>query len=321
MTKKTKKAKQKVALVAFGGNALIPRGEEGTQTEQLDNSDKLAEILCGIVQKSYDLILVHGNGPQVGNILIQVEEAVTKVPPYSLDVCVAQSEGSIGYMLEKSLMNAFKRKRIQKDIVSILTEVEVRKEDPAIKNPTKPIGPFYTRYRADYLRMQKGWNMVEDSGRGYRKIVPSPKPLSILKIDVIKNLIQKGYVVIAAGGGGIPVYRDSKGKVHGIEAVIDKDYASGIIAKELDVDLFIILTDIDEVYLNYGKKNQKAVSSMSITQAKNYLSEGHFPPGSMGPKIEAAVDFVAHCHKEVLISSIDKVAEAMKGKAGTLIKK
>ncbi len=321
MAKKSKQAKQKVALVAFGGNALIPRGQEGTQTEQLDNSDKLAEILSRIIQRGYDLILVHGNGPQVGNILIQVEEAVTKVPPYSLDVCVAQSEGSIGYMLEKSLMNAFARKGIQRDIVSILTEVEVHKDDSAIKNPTKPIGPFYTRYRADYLQMQKGWCMVEDSGRGYRKVVPSPKPISILKIDVIKNLIQRGYVVIAAGGGGIPVYRDEKGKIHGIEAVIDKDYAAGIIAKEIGVDLFIILTDIDEVYLNYGKKNQKAVSSMTISQAKKHLKEGQFPPGSMGPKMEAAIDFVTHCHKEVLISSIDKVAEAMKGKAGTFITK
>lgn len=321
MKKQVKKNKQKIALVAFGGNALIPRDQEGTQTEQLENSDKLAEIICGIVQNDYDLILVHGNGPQVGNILIQVEEAVTKVPPYSLDVCVAQSEGSIGYMLEKSLMNTFERKRIRKEIVSILTEVEVQKDDSAITNPTKPIGPFYTRYRAEYLQVQKGWKMVEDSGRGYRKVVPSPKPISILKIDIIKDLIQKGYLVIAAGGGGIPVFRDRKGKIHGIEAVIDKDYAAGIIAKEVGVNLFIILTDIDEVYLNYGTKNQKAIRSMNITQARKYLREGQFPSGSMGPKIEAAVDFVEQSNREVLISSIEKITEAMKGKAGTLIKK
>ncbi len=321
MKKKVKKTKQNIALVAFGGNALIPRDQEGTQTEQLENSDKLAEIICGIVQKGYDLILVHGNGPQVGNILIQVEEAVTKVPPYSLDVCVAQSEGSIGYILEKSLMNTFERKRIRKEIVSILTEVEVQKDDAAIRNPTKPIGPFYTRYRAEYLQAQKGWKMVEDSGRGYRKVVPSPKPISILKIDIIKDLIQKGYLVIAAGGGGIPVFRDRKGKIHGIEAVIDKDYAAGIIAKEVGVDLFIILTDIDEVYLNYGTRNQKAIRSMNVAQARKYLREGQFPSGSMGPKIEAAVDFVAQSSREVLISSIEKISDAMKGKAGTLIKK
>lgn len=321
MSQKRKKNKKKVALVAFGGNALIERGKEGTQREQLDSADKVAEILSGIVQKGYDLILVHGNGPQVGNILIQVEEAVTKVPPYSLDICVAQSEGSIGYILEKSLMNALTRKRIKKEIVSILTEVEVRKDDPAIKNPTKPIGPFYTRYRADYLRMQKKWNMVEDSGRGYRKVVPSPKPIAILKIDIIESLIEKGYIVIAAGGGGIPVFRDQGGQLHGIEAVIDKDYAAGIIAKEIGVDLFIILTDIDNVYLNYRKKNQKAVASMNVALAKKHLSAGQFPPGSMGPKMEAAIDFVEHCQKKVLITSLDKVEKAMKGKAGTFITK
>ncbi len=311
--------KKKIALVAFGGNALIERGKEGTQKEQWDNADKVAQILTGIIQSGHDLILVHGNGPQVGNILIQVEEAVTKVPPYSLDICVAQSEGSIGYILEKALLNAMMKKRIRKEIVSILTEVEVQKDDPAIENPTKPIGPFYTPYRADYLRTQKGWNMVEDSNRGYRKVVPSPKPQKVLKIDVIKSLIKKGYVVIAAGGGGIPVYRDRDGQLHGIEAVIDKDYSAGIIAKQIGVDLFIILTDIDKVCLNYGKKNQKAISSMNVAQAKKYLSEGHFPAGSMGPKIEAAIDFVECCHREVLISSLERVEEAMKGKSGTFI--
>lgn len=313
--------KKKIALIAFGGNALIERGKEGTQQEQLSNADKVSDILFGIIQKGYDLILVHGNGPQVGNILIQIEEAVTKVPPLSLDICVAQTEGSIGYMLEKSLINTFKNKGIKKEVVSILTEIEVRKNDPAIKNPTKPIGPFYTKYRADYLQMQKGWKMIEDSNRGYRKVVPSPKPVAILKMDLIQDLIKKGYVVIAAGGGGIPVYRDRAGKLHGIEAVIDKDYAAGIIAKQIGVDLFIILTDIDEVYLNFGKEDQKPIASMTVAQAKKYLREGQFPPGSMGPKIEAAIDFVEHCRKEVLISSLNKVVEAVKGKCGTFIKK
>ena len=311
--------KRKVALIAFGGNALIERGKEGKQTEQLDNAEKVAEILSDIVEKGYDLVLVHGNGPQVGNILIQVEEAVTKVPPLSLDICVAQSEGSIGYMLEKALINSFRKRGISKDIITILTEVEVRKDDPAIQNPTKPIGPFYTSYRAEYLMMNKGWHMVEDSGRGYRKVVPSPKPVSILKMNIIKNFVDSGHVVIAAGGGGIPVYRDEAGFLHGIEAVIDKDYAAAFIAKELGVDLFVILTDIDNVFINYGKKNQKEVHQLSLKDARKYFSQGQFPPGSMGPKVEAAIDFVEATGREVLITSMRAVREALEGKAGTFI--
>ncbi|MEW5805998.1 MAG: carbamate kinase [Acidobacteriota bacterium] len=310
---------RKIALIAFGGNALIERGKEGTQGEQLENAARVAEILCNIVEKGFDLILVHGNGPQVGNILIQVEEAVTKVPPLSLDVCVAQSEGSIGYMLEKALSNSFRKRGIKKDIVTILTEVEVSKDDPALKNPTKPIGPFYTAYRAEYLMAEKKWTMVEDSGRGYRKVVPSPKPIAILKMDVIKSLITQGYVLIAAGGGGIPVYRDERGFLHGIEAVIDKDYAAALIAKEVGVDLFIILTDIEKVYLNYGKKSQKELSLLTLKEAKRYFQQGQFPPGSMGPKVEAAIDFVETTGKEVLITSISSVKDAIEGKSGTLI--
>ncbi len=311
---------KKLALIAFGGNALIERGKEGKQAEQLENAQKVAEILSDIIEKGFDLILVHGNGPQVGNILIQIEEAVTKVPPLSLDICVAQSEGSIGYMLETALINAFKRRKIDKEVITILTEVEVGKDDPAIKNPTKPIGPFYTSYRAEYLKMNKGWNLIEDSGRGFRKVVPSPKPIAILKMNIIKNLMEAGHVVIAAGGGGIPVYRDRRGFLHGIEAVIDKDYAAALIAKELGVNLFIILTDVDNVFINYGKKNQKEVHQLSLKDAKKYFVQGQFPPGSMGPKVESAIDFVESTGNEVLITSMKALREALEGKAGTFIR-
>ncbi|HEV8375361.1 MAG TPA: carbamate kinase, partial [Candidatus Polarisedimenticolia bacterium] len=213
---------RRLTVVAFGGNALIRRGEEGTQTEQIENSDRLAKRLVPLVERG-PLLLVHGNGPQVGNILIQVEEAVTKVPPVSLDVCVAQSEGSIGYLLARSLVNALEKKRLRNEVVCLMTPVLVDRADPGFRKPTKPIGPFYTRYRAEYLMKRQGWLMVEDSGRGYRKVVASPKPAKILALRAIRECLDQGWVVIAAGGGGIPVWRSEEGRLKGVEAVIDKD--------------------------------------------------------------------------------------------------
>ncbi len=310
---------RRLAVVAFGGNALIRRGEEGTQTEQIENSDRLAARLVPLIQGGYSLVLVHGNGPQVGNILIQVEEAVTKVPPVSLDVCVAQSEGSIGYILARSLTNALAARRIRREVICLVTPVVVERSDPAFRKPSKPIGPFYTRYRAEYLMKRMGWLMVEDSGRGYRKVVASPRPRKIVGLGAVKDIVEQGRVVIAGGGGGIPVFRTDEGRLKGIEAVIDKDHTAGLMAAELDAELFVILTGVDQVYLNFGRPDQIRIERLTASEARRHLEEGQFPPGSMGPKIETAATFVEKTAKEVLITSVERMREALAGRAGTRV--
>ena len=310
---------RRLAVVAFGGNALIRRGEEGTQTEQIENSDRLAKRLVLVLEEGYDLLLVHGNGPQVGNILIQVEEAVTKVPPLSLDVCVAQSEGSIGYLLGRSLANALSAKRIKREVVCFVTEVLVDRRDPGFRKPTKPIGPFYTKYRAEYLMKRMEWLMVEDSGRGYRKVVASPRPKKVLSLPAIRDGLKQGWVVIAGGGGGIPVYRNDEGRLKGVEALVDKVHTAGLLACEMKADLFVILTGVGHVYLNFGRPDQVRAERLTVSDARHHLREGQFPAGSMGPKIETAVAFAEKVGNEVLITSVDRMREALAGKSGTRI--
>lgn len=311
--------KEKIALIAFGGNAILPNGQRGLQKEQMKNAEKAAKMMMEIVLKGYELIIVHGNGPQVGNILIQMEEASNKIPPFTLEVCDAMTEGSMGYMLEKALINELRKNSIDKEVVTILTQVIVDREDPAFQNPTKPVGPFYTQYRAQQLIKEKKWTMIEDAGRGWRKVVPSPKPIDIIPKRVISDLVRSGRIVISAGGGGIPVIINSKGLVEGVEAVIDKDYASSLLASEVGVDLFIILTGVDRVYLNYGKENQREIKVMRVQEAKKYLEEGHFPSGSMGPKIRSAIQYIEAGGKEVLITSATKLKAALVNRAGTRI--
>lgn len=311
--------KRKIALIAFGGNALLPENQRGLQEEQMKNAQKAARLMVHIVKKGYELIIVHGNGPQVGNLLIQMEEAVTKIPPFSLDICDAMTEGSMGYILEKAIINELRRHSIDKEVVTVVTQVVVDRNDPAFENPTKPVGPFYTKYRAQMLAREKKWKMIEDAGRGYRKVVPSPKPIDVIPKWVIRDLVQAGRIVIAAGGGGIPVIIDGRGLFKGVEAVIDKDFASSLIASEVKADLFIILTGVECVYLNYGTAEEKRIEVMSVEEAKEYLGQGQFPPGSMGPKIQAAVDFIENGGKEVLITSANYLKSALLRRAGTRI--
>ena len=306
-------------LVAFGGNVLTDENDHGTQDEQNEKAENLAKILVSAVEKGFNLVIVHGNGPQVGNILIQVEEAVTKVPPLPLDVCVAESEGSIGYILERAIKNRMIEKKITKEVVTVITEVVVDKNDPMLKKPSKPIGPFYTSYRAEELIKAKNWVMKEDSGRGFRRLVPSPHPIKVVQIELIKSLVKSEAVVIAGGGGGIPVYIDAKGFYRGIEAVIDKDFTAALIGKEIGVDELIILTNVEVAYLYYGTKKQKALREIKADEAEQYYKEGHFPPGSMGPKILASIEFVRGTGKRAIITSLDKIGEALEGKTGTLI--
>src|SRR5437660_6053724 len=246
-------AERKLAVVAFGGNALLRPEDHGTQEEQIARAKQAARWLAEIVRGGYKLIVVHGNGPQFGNILVQAEEASTKIPPQSLDICVAQTEGSMGFLLQTAIRNRLDSIGVGGEVSTILTEVQVDPNDPAFKRPTKPIGPFFTRYRAEALERDLGWTMREDAGRGWRHVVPSPRPLKILNIDLISHLLDWANVVIAAGGGGIPVVRGRDGQWRGIDAVIDKDYASALLAAQLKADLYVVLTGVARVSLDFGK--------------------------------------------------------------------
>lgn len=315
----TERGRRKLVVVAFGGNALMRHGEDGTQGQQTRHAESLARSLTRILRRGHDLVLVHGNGPQVGNLLIQIEEAITKVPPSSLDVCVASTEGSIGYLLERALRNAMLAGAIDREVVCLLTHVVVDPRDPALHEPTKPVGPFYTPWRASYLRRNRRWRIVEDSGRGWRKVVPSPRPLRVLNIAVIRALAQEGHLVIAGGGGGVPVIEEASGRLRGIEAVIDKDFTAALIGRDLHADLLVVLTDVDQVCLNYGKRNEKPLSRLTLKQAERFLKSGQFPPGSMGPKIEAAIEFSRSTGHDVIITSLRRCVAALGGRGGTRI--
>jgi carbamate kinase len=309
----------KIALVAFGGNAMLPEAQRGLQSEQMRNAARAAALMVHIVRKGYELIIVHGNGPQVGNLLIQMEEAANKIPPYSLDVCDAMTEGSMGFMLERALINELRRRSVDKEIASLVTQVVVDRDDPAFAKPTKPVGPFYERFRAQQLAREKKWAMVEDAGRGYRKVVPSPRPIDVVNKRVIRELVEAGRIVVAAGGGGIPVIINSNGLFEGVEAVIDKDYAASLLAREVQADLFIILTAVERVYLDFGKPDQQEVPVLSVDEARRHLAEGQFPPGSMGPKIRAAIEYIEAGVSEVLITKDTHLKAALINRSGTRV--
>jgi carbamate kinase len=307
-----------LSLVAFGGNALVPRGREATQGEQLARSVEMAEALLPLLGER-GLLLVHGNGPQVGDILIRVEEAVTKVPPQSLDVGVAQSQGGIGYFLELALRNALWRTGMEREVNTVLTEVVVSADDPALEGPTKPVGPFYTAWRAEYLMRTKGWPMIEQDPRGWRRVVASPRPRDLLGLEGIRRLLEGGGIVIAGGGGGVPVLRRPDGSLAGVEAVIDKDHTAALLAREFDPELFVILTDVDRVERDFGTERARPLDRLRPEEARVLLAEGQFPPGSMGPKIEACLEVVEATGREALITSVRALPEALAGKTGTWI--
>ncbi|MBE0460845.1 MAG: carbamate kinase [Candidatus Aminicenantes bacterium] len=310
---------KKIALIAFGGNAILPDNQRGLQSEQMKNAQKAAQLMTHIVKKGYELIIVHGNGPQVGNILIQMEESVNKIPPFSLEVCDAMTEGSMGFMLEMALVNELRKNSLDKEVATLITQVVVDRDDPAFDNPTKPIGPFYSKYRAQMLAREKKWTMIEDSGRGYRKVVPSPRPIDIVPKQIIHDLVHSGKIVIAAGGGGIPIIINGRGLFQGVEAVIDKDYAASLIAREVGVDLFIILTNVPRVYINFDTPDETPISLMTIQEAQKHLDEGQFPSGSMEPKIKAAMEYIRSGGKEVLITSASHLKAALINRSGTKI--
>lgn len=311
------------AVVAVGGNALLRPEMEGDMVGLMAAADEVAARVVTLVRRDWQVLVVHGNGPQVGIELIRSEEASTKVPPFGLDLCVANTQGSIGALLEIALRNALRTERMGRVPVAVLlTLVEVARTDSAFQHPTKPIGPWYSGYRVAQLRREvesKGWDMVEDSGRGYRTVVPSPKPLRVLAAPAIEKLMAAGFVVVGGGGGGVPItQRGAGGRLETAEAVIDKDWTSNLLAKSLKADLLIFLTAVPWVELNHGTPFARRIDAIHPDEALRHLSEGQFPAGSMGPKIEAAAEF-ARGGGDALITSADALESAMKGQAGTRV--
>jgi len=309
---------RKTIVVALGGNAIIEEGTEGTIQQQFENTRKSMKAIVGMIGEGHKVVLTHGNGPQAGVHLIRNEAASAQVPPSPLNVIVADTQGSMGYMIAQSLMNALRAERIEKDIVTVITQVEVDPNDPSMQNPTKYVGPFYKTDQVEKLR-GRGWIIKEDPMRGYRRVVPSPIPLDVVEKDTIKDLIDDGKIVIAVGGGGIPVKRGADGVLSGVDAVIDKDRASALLANLIDADELVILTGVEKVAINFRKPNQQAFDHMTVEECEKYMAEGQFPKGSMGPKIEAACDFIRRGGAKVIITSMENATAAIHGGAGTTI--
>jgi carbamate kinase len=302
---------KKIAVVAFGGNALLRANEVGTIEQQEKNTLDTCEKLISLLRNDYNLVITHGNGPQVGNILLRNEAgyAQYKIPKMPLDICVADSQGGIGYMIDRQMRNAISKTNLRRNVVAIITETLVDINDPAFQNPTKPIGPYYLKEEADLLAKANNWVFKEDPRkRGWRKVVASPKPIDIMNKKVIKDLVKHGHIVIAVGGGGIPVYwHDDTKYLEAIEAVVDKDLASSVLAREIKADKFYIITDVSKVCINFNKPNQITLDHLTSAEARKYLEAGEFPAGSMGPKILAAIEFVENGGNEAIITSEDGI--------------
>jgi carbamate kinase len=308
------------AVVAIGGNALILDGQRGTIAEQYDNAIEMARHIATLVADGWGIVLTHGNGPQVGFILLRSELIgdSAPVPHLSLEMSSADSQGGIGHILAMALLNELGSRGLHDRVAYVLTHTVVDSDDPAFSAPTKPIGPFYTQTQATTKKKRNGWQMIEDSGRGYRRVVPSPKPLRIVESAQIRTLVDAGFVVVAVGGGGIPVVETKRG-YEGVEAVIDKDRASALLASSLDVPLLVLSTGVEQVAWHFRQPDQRLLASISASEAARYLAEGEFPKGSMGPKVEAAIDFLNHGGKEVLITTPAALERAIAGNTGTRI--
>lgn len=306
-------------LVSLGGNAILKHTEKGTAREQFENVKKTSYYIIELLKEGYHIAITHGNGPQVGDILLAYELAKDTLPPMPLDVCGAQSQGMIGYMLQMSLENMMKKFGVDKPVVTVLTQTLVHQEDPQFKNPTKPVGPFYTALEAAKFRKERNWNIVNDSGRGYRRVVPSPLPIGFVEEGSIKTLFDEGTMVIASGGGGIPVIRTEDGNLQGVEGVVDKDHAASHLALLIEAEILLILTDVEKVSIYYGMPHCKDLDQMTVAQARQYLKDGHFPAGSMGPKVESAINFLEQGGKKVVITSLERALDALSGDAGTTV--
>ena len=303
---------KKIAVVALGGNALLRGNQTGTINQQEDNTYETCINLIKLLKDDYNIVITHGNGPQVGNIMLRNEAGFKeyKIPKMPLDICVADSQGGIGYMIERQMKNILHENKIRKNVVTVVTQVLVDINDPAFNEPSKPVGGYYLKEEAELLRRVNNFIFKEDPGkRGWRRVVPSPKPLDIINKKVIKDLVKKGNIVIAAGGGGVPVYKNEKKELDGVEAVIDKDLASSLLAKEIGADAFFILTDVDKVFINFKKPDQRPLDVITVEEAEKYFAEGQFAKGSMGPKILAAIEFVKGGGKETIITEATQLGD------------
>jgi carbamate kinase len=302
----------------MGGHAFIREGEQGTIEDHERNAEYIAGQLMHLIEGDYRLVITHGNGPQVGSLLVQHEMARQEAPQLPLDVLVAMTEGSLGYILQQSLLNELNPRDIKRYVVTVVTQVFVDENDPAFKTPTKPIGPFLTREEAEQRRDNLGWGIREDSaGRGWRRIVPSPRPQRVLQRHMIRDAACAGHIVVACGGGGIPIKRTDSGGYAGVEAVVDKDLTSSVLGVNIGAELLIILTAVPQVYVNFGKPDQRALSAVTLEEIERLHAEGHFPPGSMGPKIEAVIHFLKGGGRRALITDPQTLPSAMQGGGGT----
>ncbi|MCB2214058.1 carbamate kinase [bacterium] len=311
--------KKGIAVVAVGGNALIKDKSHQTVEDQFDCAKDTMGHIVDMIEKGWDVVLTHGNGPQVGFILRRSEIARDQLHEVPLDYCGADTQGAIGYMFQKALHNEFKRRGLDKDAATVVTQTIVDKDDPAFQNPTKPIGSFMEEDDAKTRAANEGWTVVEDAGRGWRRVVPSPKPMEIVEAPAIEGLIKAGIIVVAVGGGGIPVVQSEDGTIKGVEAVIDKDFGSSLLATNLGADLFVISTAVEKVALNFNTPDVEWLDTMTVAEAKQYIEEGHFAPGSMLPKVKAIIKYLESGGKKALITDPAHIGEALEGKTGTWI--
>jgi len=309
---------QPIVLVAMGGHAFMREGETGTIEEHERNARRIAELLMSLVERDYHLVITHGNGPQVGNLLLQQERSRDDLPAMPLDVLVAMTEGSLGYILQQALLNQLRLRDTRRYVVTVVTQVMVDPADDEFDNPSKPIGPFFTREEAERRREKWGWNIREDSaGRGWRRLVPSPIPKRVIQRQMIRDAAHAGHIVIACGGGGIPMTLDDEGHYTGVEAVVDKDLTSAVMGSNVEAELLIILTATPQVYVDFGKPEQRGLGAVTLEEIERLHGEGHFPPGSMGPKIDAVIHFLHHGGKRALITDPESLPRALEGRAGT----
>ena len=308
-------------MIALGGNAIIPVGQEGTYEQQLAITRHTMDTVAQLALQGHQIVMTHGNGPVVGNIVLRGDagQAIHGIPAMPMFVCGADSQGGLGFMLQQSLQNALRAVGIHRPVASVITQVRVDADDPAFANPTKPIGPFYDQEQADRIREENGWTVVKDAGRGWRRVVPSPNPVEVVEWEAIKALVAADVVTIAVGGGGVPVVRDPDGYLRGVDAVIDKDRASDLLGRLIRAEVLVIITQVEKVYARFGQPDQEALDILPVDRAARMLAGGEFPAGSMGPKIEAAISFLAGGGQEVIITSPEDFLGAVEGKGGTRI--
>ncbi len=309
-------------VIAFGGNIMLRSGEDGSVEKQLEHVEEICEFIVAVIRERYSVVVTHGNGPQVGEIMLKDEIAKKRFPPMPMDICGAESQGMIGYMIQRYTVNQLKLEKqsysMNFPVITVVTQTLVDACDPAFRHPTKPIGPYYTAQQARQLEKEKSWQMVRQQA-GYRRLVPSPAPIDLVESLAIRTLFAEGWIIIAAGGGGVPVVERSDGTLHGVEGVVDKDNTAALLGNIVDAETLLILTGVDRVALNYDEPDEKKLDSMTVEEAKRYLGEGHFPEGSMGPKVAAAVKFIEGGGRRAIITSLGHGLVALKGEAGTTI--